>query len=139
MRPAVIALVVVTAVLAVVYFAKGVSQLGDTATANSKLSYADREIAGGNGIVVDQNAAYEARAIIPPADRYRVATGTGMRDPTPLTLPFVGWWFQYFLMPRRPGPGARWIICYGCDTSKLGGSYVARWSDHSGISIGRVR
>lgn len=137
-RPVVTAIVVLTSVLGVVYFAKGMSQLGDTASANSELSYADRDIAGGNGVVVDQSAAYEARAIIPRGGRYRLVTGTGVRDATSLTLPFVGWWFQYFLMPRRPDPRGRWVICYGCDTSKLGGTYSARWSDDNGISIGSV-
>ena len=137
-RLIVIALVAVACILGVVYFAKGVSQLGDAASANSKLSYADRDIAGGNGVVVDQNAAYEARAIIPRAGRYRVVTGAGVHDATSLTLPFVGWWFQYFLMPRRPDPRGRWVICYGCDTSKLGGTYSVRWSDDNGISIGSV-
>jgi hypothetical protein len=138
-RSVVIVVVAVAAILSVVYFAKGLSRLSDAASANSKLSYADRDIAGGNGVVVDQNAAYEARAIIPSTDRYRVVTGTGVRGATSLTLPFVGWWFQYFLMPRRPDPRARWVVCYGCDTSKLGGTFAPRWADDSGISIGSVR
>jgi hypothetical protein len=31
------------------------------------------------------------------------------------------------------------VICYGCDVSTLGGSYVVRWRDDEGISIGELR
>jgi hypothetical protein len=49
---------------------------------------------------------------------------------------YVESWYRYFLLPRRPAADARWIICYGCDTTELG-KYVVRWHDRNGISIGR--
>ena len=96
-------------------------------------------VTGGNGIVSDQEAVYQAKAIIPKSARYRVVTGSGLRNPTSLTLAFVDSWYRYFLMPRRPDVGARWIICYGCDASKLGRPYAILWQDDDGISIGRLR
>lgn len=138
-RLAVILYVVVAVSVGLVYYVKALSHLGDTASSNSSQSFEDREIAGGNSIVVDQQAAYEARALIPEAQTYRVATGSRLREATELTEGYVGSWFTYFLMPRRPSDGARWIICYGCDPSTLGASYEVRWQDRKGISILQLR
>jgi len=122
-----------------VHYVHALSQLGDTASSNSSLSFEDREIAGGNSIVVDQRAAYEARALIPATDAYRVAVGPNLREKTELTEAYVASWFTYFLMPRRPADDAQWVICYGCDRSTLRGTFETRWQDRKGISIGRVR
>jgi hypothetical protein len=115
-----------------------VHTLGREAKANSVLSFADREIAGGNSILVDQFAAYEARGLIPASETFRVVTGPNLKEATPLTLQAVSPWLSYFLMPRRQEGGARWVVCYGCDTSKLGGAYKALWQDDKGISVGTV-
>ena len=137
-RTGVTAVVAVTAAVAAIYYVKAVSQLGDTAASNSSLSYDDREIAGGNSLIVDQAAAYEARALIPAHATYRFEMGTQLRERTELTK-YAGDWFGYFLMPRRPAADAQWVICYGCDTSALGASYVVRWRDELGISIGQLQ
>ena len=125
--------------LAIVYFAKALSQLDEVATTNSRLSLADRAIAGGNSIIVDQQAAYEARALIPRSESYRVVTGSPVKDATSLTATFVGTWFRYFLMPRRPADEARWVICYGCDQRLLRGHTRWVWTDENGLAIGRMR
>lgn len=122
-----------------VYYYKALSQLGNTASSNSSLAFDDREIAGGNSVIVDQAAAYEARSLIPVSVAYRLVLGQQLRGRTDLTEKYVGDWFRYFLMPRRPRLDARWIICYGCDTSALGGAYAVRWQDDNGISIGQLR
>lgn len=134
----VVVVVAASSVLGFAYFAKGLSDLDQGTTANSDLSFADREFGGGNGIVLDQQAAYAAAALIPPHATYRLLTGSGLKEPTSLTLPFVESWFRYFLMPRRPASNAPWLICYGCDISKLGAKYTPRWQDDRGISIGRL-
>lgn len=115
-----------------------VDSLGDDAGRNAALSFADREIAGGNSILVDQVAAYAARGLIPSRDTFRVVTGAHLKETTPLTLQAISPWLNYFLMPRRQTGDARWVICYGCDTSKLGGSYRVLWRDDVGISVGTV-
>lgn len=115
-----------------------VDSLGDDATRNAAVSFADREIAGGNSILVDQIAAYEARALIPADDAFRVVTGPKLAEITPLTLQAVSPWLSYFLMPRRQSGDAPWVVCYGCDTSRLGGAYHVLWQDDKGISIGKV-
>ena len=137
-RAIVVIAVVSTCAFVAVHYVKAVSQLGDTASGNSALSFDDREIAGGNSIVVDQRAPYEARASIPPDSTYRVVVGKRLLDRTPLTEEFVTTWLTYFLMPRRPAPDAHWVICYGCDSSTLGDHYDPVWQDGEGISIGRL-
>jgi hypothetical protein len=137
-RRVVAVLLSVSAAVAAVYLVKGLAKLDDTAEQNSALSYADREIAGGNSIVIDQDAAYEARALIPPNETFRVRVGPDLRHATSLTSTYVESWFTYFLMPRRPAADARWVICYGCDRNDLGPSFDERWHDDNGISIGRL-
>ena len=117
---------------------RAVNGLDDDSARNAALSYADREIAGGNSILVDQIAAYEARALVPRRDTFRVVTGPNLTSTTPLTIQAVSPWLNYFLMPRRQTGDARWVICYGCDTTKLGGAYRVLWKDDVGISIGTV-
>jgi hypothetical protein len=138
-RVGVILVLALTAAFGAVYFVKAMSQLDDTADANSALNYDDREIAGGNSVIVDQTAAYEARGLIPTDGTYRFAIGPQLRGSSDLTARFSGDWLRYFLMPRRPRLDGRWVICYGCDTSMLGGPFTVRWRDENGISIGQLR
>lgn len=134
-----VALTVAMAIVALVYWVKALSELGARASTNSGLSYADREIAGGDSVVIDTQTPYRALALIPRNSSYRVVTGSRLESPRRLTLSFVADWFRYFLMPLRPSPDARWVICYGCDRTQVGPDYSLRWSDKNGISIGRVR
>jgi hypothetical protein len=132
------AAIALACVFGAVYVVKATLDRGRTASANSRLPYDDRELAGGNSLLVDKDAAHEARALIPVGERYRVVTGDHLSNATPLTKKFIETWMTYFLMPRRPDPKARWIICYGCDTSALGAPYTAHWRDENGISIGEA-
>jgi hypothetical protein len=134
----VVAVLASSVIVGLAYFAKGLSDLDEGATANAELSFSDREFGGGNGVVLDQQAAYAAEGLIPVHATYRLLTGSGLKEPTSLTLPFVESWFRYFLMPRRPAVDATWLICYGCDVSQFGGKYTPSWHDDRGISIGRL-
>jgi hypothetical protein len=131
--------VALTLTVAGVGYVRALSELDDKASTNSSLSFDDREIAGGNSIVVDQRAAYQARALIPVTDSYRVVVGQGLRGATELTEDHIAGWLRYFLMPRRPQDDARWVICYGCDPATLGNRYEGRWRDDNGISIAYLR
>ena len=108
---------------ALVYFVKAVDRLGDTARTNAAQNFDDREFAGGNAVVVVNRPLYEARALIREDETYRVIAGPGVDGATELTAPFIDHYARYFLMPRRPSPDARWIICYGCDRSELGDGF----------------
>lgn len=113
-------------------------QAGRDATRNSDLSYSDREIAGGNGLVADQGAAYAARALIPENDTYRVAVDPGFRGGIAETVAFVDSYYRYFLMPRRPAEDAPWVICYGCDLEPYGSRAQVVWEGDDDISIVRI-
>jgi hypothetical protein len=137
-RVGVIFLVLATVVAVVVGYPTTLKDRSDAAARNAALSYADREIAGGNGLVADQQVVYEARARIPPDATYHVAVDQNFQAGSDLTVPYVAGYFHYALMPRRPAEDAPWIVCYGCDLAKYGESEVV-WRNDDGISIARVR
>jgi len=132
----VIATVGVATGFAVAPYPGTVGDLGEIASSNSRLSFSDREIAGGNAVVVDQAAMYQARARIPPDAAYRVETGPGVEGAGALTS-FVADYARYFLMPRRLSAEAPWVLCYGCDVAALGDAEVV-WTNGAGISVVRL-
>ena len=115
-----------------------IRQLEEEASSNSALSFSDREIAGGNGVVADQAHLYAARALIPENESYHVAVSGDYRGGTDLTVPYVESYFQYFLMPRRPADGAPWIVCYGCDLTEYEGRGTVVWRGVEDVSIVRI-
>lgn len=131
-------LLLATTVVAVVVAYPGVLRdLGDEAERNSAQSYSDREIAGGNGIVVEQAAVYEALALIPEDASYHVAVGPDYVGEE-LTRDHVAGYYRYFLMPRRPAEAAPWVICYGCDLAEYGPDADVLWRGDEDVSIVRV-
>jgi len=138
-RVGVVFLVGVATLAAVVSLPREIRDLGRDASRNSALSFSDREIAGGNGVVADQAAVYEARARIPEGESFHVAVGSEFKGGTDLTVPFVESYYQYFLMPRRPADDAPWIICYGCDLTEYGESAQVVWENGEGIAIARIQ
>jgi hypothetical protein len=115
-----------------------VHQLGGIAGQNSHLDYADREVGGGNGVIIDQAALYEARAWIPRDASYRMLSGSHLQSATPLSEPFAHVYFRYFLMPRRRSDSAPWIVCFGCDLATQAPGARTVWSDSDGIAIARA-
>jgi hypothetical protein len=109
-----------------------------TASRNSSLSYADRDVAGGNGLVADQAAVYEARGRIPADADYRVVVGREYTGGSDLTPGFVDSFYRYFLMPRRQTEAAPWIICYGCDLGEYGSRAKVVWASPEGITLVRI-
>lgn len=136
-RLGVVLLVVVTTATSLWRYPEVVGDLGESASRNSALSYTDREIAGGNDVVQNQRAVYEARARIPQTAAYRVAVGDALEPESPLTIPYVASFYHSFLVPRRPAENAPWVICYGCDLDAYGPDAEVVWSDGEGISIVR--
>jgi len=123
-----------------VYFVRALDLLGDQASANAALNFDDREFAGGNAVVVANAALYEARGLIPEDETYRVATGPNVAGATELTEDYIDQYARYFLMPRRPSPDARWIICYGCNPeADLESELEVVWQgETAGILLGRL-
>ena len=138
-RVGVVFLVGVAALAVVLRYPALVREVDRDASRNSALSYADREIAGGNGLVADQTALYEARGRIPEDETYHVAVSNGYEGGSDLTVPYVESYYQYFLMPRRPAEDAPWLICYACDLEQYGSRAEVVWESDEGISIARIR
>lgn len=136
-RLGVVLCVAVAVVFGVVYLVRAVDRLGDDATRNAASNFDDREFAGGNSLV-DKRALYEARALIPEDGTYRVVAGPGVEGATELTEPYIDQFARSFLMPRRPAADARWILCYGCDVSELGGRFQVVWQNGAGIALGTI-
>jgi hypothetical protein len=111
---------------------------GERADANSALDYADREVAWGNGWTLTSDALYAARSLIPSDTDYEVRVGPAERFDSPLTQPYVASYLHYFLMPRHPRTGARWVICYRCE--QPAGEVDVVWNaPNEGVSILRRR
>jgi hypothetical protein len=137
-RFGVVLCVAVALAYGLVYAVRAIDHLGQDARKNAALNYDDREFAGGNSLVVDKGALYEARALIPENETYRVVAGPGVTGATELTEPYIDQYVRSFLMPRRPSADARWIICYGCDVASLGEGFTVLWQDDFGILLGRL-
>lgn len=127
--------VAVAVVFGQVYFVRTVDRLGDTAETNASMNFDDREFAGGNSLVVDKRALYEARARIPQNGTFRVIAGPGVEGATELTEPYIDQFARSFLMPRRPAADANWILCYGCEPAAIDRPADVVWDSGSGISI----
>ena len=74
-------------------------------------------------------------ALIPEDGSYRIVPGPRVEGATELTEQYIDQYARYFLMPRRPDPGAEWIICYGCDPEGLERPARVVWDGGGGISI----
>jgi hypothetical protein len=137
-RVGVVACIVVIVAFGLVYLVRAVDRLDDTASTNAAMNFDDREFGGGNSLVVDKRALYEARSLVPEDGRYRVVAGPGVEGATDLTEPYIDQYVRYFLMPRRPDPDADWILCYGCDRESLERPVAVVWDNGAGISILRA-
>lgn len=137
-RTGVVFLVAVAVVVVAVRYPDVLGAAGRDATHNSDLSYSDREIAGGNGLVADQTAVYAARGLIPESDTYKVAVDPGYKGGSAETVPFVESFYWYFLMPRRPAESAPWVICYACDLTPYGPEAQVVWEGDEDVSIVRI-
>jgi hypothetical protein len=105
----------------IVRFPLALDEAGDRASANAGLGFADRELGGGNSVVVDQQAMYEAQARIPEDEGFEVALGERREGWSELTETGIRSFSIFFLLPRRERAGAPWVICYGCDRSAYPG------------------
>ena len=134
-RAGVVVCVAVAVVFGFAYFVRTVDRLGEDAATHAATNYDDREFGGGNSLVVDKRALYEAKALIPEDGSYRLIAGPNVEGATELTEPYIDQFARYFLMPRRPDPNGEWIICYGCDPAQLERPTTPVWDGGGGISI----
>ncbi len=117
-----------------VRYPEALREAGGRADANAALGYADREIGGGNSVVVEQQMMYEARARIPPDGTFDVVVGEPREEWSELTAVGITPFAVSFLMPRRREPGAGWVLCYGCDRTAFPG-FVAEWEGEGDLAL----
>jgi hypothetical protein len=110
-----------------------------TARENASLDYLDRELGGGNSGLPDQSIALEARGWIPPDEAYTAVVGPRRPGWSPLVgQQTVDTYLRYFLLPRRPSEGARWVVCVGCDQDAYP-SATTVWEDPAGQGLAVLR
>jgi hypothetical protein len=129
-RLGVVACVALSVAVGLVYFVKAVDTLGGDASANAASTFDDRVLSGGIALGVDQEALIQARGLIPERGTYRLAVAPGATN--------IGQFARYLLMPRRPAPDARWVLCYGCDLSSFGDKLHVVWQNDAGAAVGRL-
>ena len=128
----------VAAVVMLIGWGRALDRLGDRASRSRALTYEDREMGAALGVVADQRALREARALIPPDGSYDVAVGPApIRGSTSLTRPFIESFAASFLIPRRHSNSASWVLCYGCDPAALGANARVVWTNGAGVSLVR--
>jgi hypothetical protein len=114
-------------------YPQAIRDLTRAARENAALSYSDREIGGGNAVLPGQEVMYQARARIPEDATYEVVVGPPVEGWTELTETYASAYATHFLLPRRPAPGAPWILCFNCGL----GADTARvvWEGEDDVSI----
>ena len=113
-----------------------IRERGARAGANSRLDFADREVAWGNGWMLSQSALYAARSLIPADADYTVEKGDESEFEGPLTYRFAEGYLRYWLMPRRQRGGAVWVVCMRCERDELGDGAEVVWEDaDAGVAI----
>ena len=137
-RIGVVFLVATAAIAVVITYPSLVREAGDEASTNSAQTYIDRAVAGGNGLVANQQAVFAARALIPADATYHVAIAPDYTGGDELTQAHVASYFRYFLVPRRPAESAPWVVCYGCDLAEYGPHAEVLWHGDDDISIVHV-
>jgi hypothetical protein len=126
----------VAAMAVLVELPRALDRLGDRAEASNRLTYEDREMGAGLGVVADQRALREARALIPTDGSYDVVTGPApIRGSTELTRGFIEAFAASFLLPRRHSNSAHWVLCYGCDADSTGQDVRVVWTNGAGVSL----
>jgi hypothetical protein len=126
----------VAAVAVLVELPRALDRLGDRADASSKFTDEDREMGAGLGVVADQRALREARALIPADGSYDIVTGPApIRGSTELTRGFIEAFAASFLLPRRHSNSAHWVLCYGCDPDSTGKDVRVVWTNGAGVSL----
>lgn len=81
-----------------------------------------------------------ARRLLPSSARYAVLTGPEVRVSTPVTLVSVPTYSRFWLLPRREVPlrDAGWLLCFGCDESRLGVRLDVRYREADHLFVARI-
>jgi len=124
----------VTLVALAVRYPDAFRDAGDTARANARLDFVDRDVGAGNSVFGDQSLLVAARGLIPSGESFAVASGDPQPGWTALTALSAEPFLRSYLLPRRLDSNARWIVCLACDRNAYPGA-DAVWEGDDGLSI----
>jgi hypothetical protein len=105
-----------------------------------------RSLTSGDILGISRDLQAEALTKIPPGSAYALllpdeqsaSAGYGIG---PVAYETVRPWLDYLLLPSRqvPAEQARYVICWGCDTSGWDHRTTWLYGNDEGVAIGRVR
>jgi len=105
-----------------------------------------RDVTTGDGLGIPYDLQVAALADIPPGARYTLLLPENEQVAsvyriTPLAFETAGDFLRYLLLPAEPvAPAeARYLICWGCDTTPWDHRTDWLWQTDQGESIGRLR
>jgi hypothetical protein len=132
--------VVVATVNAVVYLPATFRSIDGKLRDNGTTALGDRELAGAHGVDISRTYLVAAKRLLPRSARYAVLTGPEVHVSTPITLVSVPTYSRFWLLPRRqvPLPEAGWLLCFGCDESRLGVRLDVRYREGEHLLIARI-
>jgi hypothetical protein len=107
---------------------------------NGTTPLTDRELAGAHGVDISRTYLLAARRLLPRSARYSVLTGPEVHVSTPITLVSVPTYSRFWLLPRREVPvrDADWLLCFGCNDSRLRIRYDVRYREADHLFIARI-
>ena len=144
-----VACVIAGAVTLVSHVPRTVRSMNATERSDVLTSALDRLIKTGDTLDIPSDLQTHALAAIPPGSEYALLlppTVTPAAEKSygmdQFAHDVVGAWLRYLLLPSRPvaDPGqARYIVCWGCDTTPWDGHTDWLWRNDKGAAIGRVQ
>jgi hypothetical protein len=110
-------------------------------TRNAQATAVDvKRLEGASGPGISTAFMLAAKRAIPAGAPYAVRTGAAAPAPTRVTLPWVKTFSRFWLFPSRQVPlgSADWVLCYGCDRSRLPPGRAVYLEDRGALSIVRI-
>jgi hypothetical protein len=134
------AIVVVVATFVLADVSGAYRRTGNQIGQNHGIPSRERRIQGAFGLQISRIFLVRARAFIAPGETYALEYGPDLQGlPAPVITALPAFAF-YALLPNRTAPvsSATWLLCYGCDSSKLARDAPVVWRD-GGLLIARLR
>lgn len=109
-------------------------------SSNGTTPLTDRELAGAHGVDISRTYLIAAKRLLPRSARYAVLTGNAVHVSTPITLVSVPTFSRFWLLPRREVPlrQAGWLLCFGCDESRLSLRLDVRYREADHLFVARI-
>lgn len=130
----------VAAVNALVYLPATFRSIDRQLHENGTTPLSERKLAGAHGVDISRTYLVAAKRLLPRSARYAVLTGPEVHVSTPITLVSVPTYSRFWLLPRRQVPlrEAGWLLCFGCDASRLSIRLDVRYREGDHLLVARI-